>query len=87
MAAVFGKLRRFFVLQNTLVPNFDFLTFLSLLVVLFRPNHPSGRSPAIPADGGLRLAMPCWSQVMVSFLLQFPSFVPLFQRDLEGFQT
>ena len=28
-AAVFGKLRRFFVLQNTLIPNFDFLTFLS----------------------------------------------------------
>ena len=49
----FGKLLHFFVIQDTLLPNFVFLTILSLLAVLFRPNHHSGFSGVFSGDGEL----------------------------------
>ena len=82
-----GKASTFLIFSLAILLSNAISHFSLPLWFFFWPNHHSGRSPAILADGGLRLAMPCWSQVMVSFLLQFPSFVPLFQRDLEGFQT
>ena len=81
-AAVFGKLRRFFVLQNTLIPNFDFLTFLSLLVVLFRPSHHSGWFPAGFRDGELILDRRECTANLGELLFWFPIHFPLILGEL-----